>query len=168
MARLRALHHRIMSLVPITPDQRTHSEVARAADQALLTAVIDCLVVDSDDDVQALGWRNSTVLMRRLYKLLDESERLPLYPVDVCAQLGVTARTLHRVCAEHVGLSPRRFLWLRRMQLARQALIVANLGTATVTGIATDLGFWELGRFAGRYKWLFGESPSATLSRRHF
>jgi len=28
-----------------------------------------------------------------------------------------------------------------------------------------DHGFWELGRFAGRYRALFGEAPAASLRR---
>ena len=62
-------------------------------------------------------------------------------------------------------MGPIRYLWLRRMHLVRRALILANPATATVTGIAMDHGFWELGRFAGRYRVLFGEAPAASLRR---
>jgi AraC family ethanolamine operon transcriptional activator len=34
-----------------------------------------------------------------------------------------------------------------------------------VTSIASSLGFTELGRFAVRYRNLFGETPSQTLQR---
>jgi AraC-like DNA-binding protein len=32
-----------------------------------------------------------------------------------------------------------------------------------VTDIATELGFWELGRFSVKYRQIFGETPSTTL-----
>jgi AraC-like DNA-binding protein len=60
-------------------------------------------------------------------------------------------------------MSPHKYLWLRRMHLARRALAGADPAAAAVTGIALDHGFGELGRFAVQYRELFGESPSATL-----
>lgn len=166
IGRLRALHHRIMRLIPPANSDGAHPEVARAVEHALLAAVVDCLAADGCVISPRVGDRNGTAIMRRLYELLDASEGLPLHLMEVCARLGVSRRTLHAACAEHLGMGPHRFLWLRRMQLARQALIAADPRVSSVTRIATDLGFWELGRFSVHYKWLFDESPSATLGRR--
>jgi hypothetical protein len=44
-------------------------------------------------------------------------------------------------------------------------LLRMDPSNSTVTGIATDHGFWELGRLAVTYRALFGESPSETLRR---
>jgi AraC-like DNA-binding protein len=81
----------------------------------------------------------------------------------MCAKIGASDRTLRLHCMQHLGISPHRYLWLRRMNLARFALTSADPETRTVTDIATNYGFGELGRFAMAYRRLFGESPSATL-----
>jgi transcriptional regulator GlxA family with amidase domain len=61
-------------------------------------------------------------------------------------------------------MGPIRYLALRRMHLARRALLQADSST-TVTRVATDHGFWELGRFSVAYRALFDESPSESLRR---
>jgi AraC-like DNA-binding protein len=78
---------------------------------------------------------------------------------------GVSDRTLRICCQEHLGMGPIRYMWLRRMHLAHQALTRADRSTATVTEIATHFGFCELGRFSVEYRGLFGELPSASLRR---
>jgi AraC-like DNA-binding protein len=62
-------------------------------------------------------------------------------------------------------MGPIRYVCLRRMNIVRCALLRADPSRATVTQIATDHGFWELGRFSVTYRSLFGETPSETLRR---
>jgi AraC-like DNA-binding protein len=66
-------------------------------------------------------------------------------------------------CQTQLGISPTQYLLLRRMGMARQALREADPGVTRVTDVATEFGFLELGRFAVKYRQIFGETPSSTL-----
>ena len=113
---------------------------------------------------------SKTRLKEKLAKLEEEVKRLAaishraVYLHEVCTALNVSAQTLRRCCEEHLGMSPIYYLWLHRMNLARQDLQQRH-PQATVTAVAMNFGFWHLGRFAGEYRSLFGESPSETLRR---
>jgi AraC family ethanolamine operon transcriptional activator len=84
---------------------------------------------------------------------------------DLCTAACVTERTLQYAFRETFGLSPLGFLHLRRYHTTRRDLLAADGKTASVNEIAQRNGFYEMGRFAVRYKALFGESPSVTLNR---
>ena len=84
---------------------------------------------------------------------------------QLCELIGVRDRTLRSCCAEFLGVSPTRYVLLRRLKQARIALREADPATASVAEIARACGFTELGRFAGVYQSAFGETPSATLRR---
>ena len=86
--------------------------------------------------------------MAKFTECVEASVDQPLYMTDVCRSLGVSARALRVYCHEHLGMSPHRYLTLRRLHLARRALLRGDPAITRVTEVATSLGFWELGRFA--------------------
>ena len=52
-----------------------------------------------------------------------------------------------------------------RLESAQRALLAARSGITTVTDVAMDHGFFQLGRFSADYRRVFGELPSVTLGR---
>src|SRR6202035_4512659 len=104
-------------------------------------------------------------IMVRFEEVLAERLDRQLHVPELCALIGVSARTLRSRCAEFLGIRPSRYVLLRRLQAARMALRDADPATTSVAEIASGCGFTELGRFAGAYRTAFGESPSTTLRR---
>jgi len=78
---------------------------------------------------------------------------------------GISERALRNAFYRDYGLSPKQYELRERLRAAHDALCDVK-ASDTVTAIASDHGFYELGRFASRYKDVFGESPSATLRTR--
>ncbi|CAM4119378.1 AraC family transcriptional regulator [Roseateles saccharophilus] len=85
---------------------------------------------------------------------------------DIAAAAGVGVRALARGFERHFGVSPQRYLQQYRLDRVREELRAAVGSGTTVTAIAAQWGFWQLGSFAARYRERFGESPSQTLNRR--
>jgi AraC-like DNA-binding protein len=84
---------------------------------------------------------------------------------EVSRAVGVSERTLRNAFHQEHGLSPKQYELRERLNAARQALCDIT-ASDTVTDVASRHGFYELGRFASRYKHTFGESPSETLRAR--
>jgi AraC-like DNA-binding protein len=164
LSRLRSLHDAAVSLAKTAPDILAKPEVARAIEEALVEAMVLCLAAGRPDRVRNVQ-RQRAKVMRRFEEALTARPEEPLYIAELCAEVGASYWTLRASCREYLGMSPKRYLWLRRMQLVRRALCNADPGRTTVTEIATNFGFWELGRFSVAFRSLFDESPSAALRR---
>lgn len=102
-------------------------------------------------------------IVKRLDAFLREHLDEPIQIAQLCDVTGVSERSLRNACHAVCGTSPKRYLTRRRLEAVRLALEEAEPGHATVTRIATDFGFYELGRFAATYTSFFGERPSDTL-----
>jgi AraC-like DNA-binding protein len=164
-SRLRRLHEAAGHLAKTAPDILAKAEVARAIEEALLEAMILCLTEGHWGDVRNVH-RHRARVMRRLEEVVKTKPDKPLYMPQLCATVGASYTMLRDCCQDYLGMSPKRYLWLLRMHQTRRALRSADPEKTTVTEIATDYGFWELGRFAVDYRSLFGEAPSAALRRR--
>jgi methylphosphotriester-DNA--protein-cysteine methyltransferase len=164
VARLRRLHAQVNRLAETAPKVIENPRVAERVEAALSEAVLSALAegrVREDRSAQ----RHHSKIVEKLHDLGQQYFGEPLYLTEICKKLGVTARTLHNSCREQLGMSPVRYLLLRRLHLAHQALTVASRGETSVTEIAMRFGFFEFGRFAQFYRSVFGETPSATLAR---
>lgn len=164
MVRLVRLHAAIRGLAVASPETFARPEVRAALEHELVHALVSCLTDEVSTKVGS-GWRNHTAIIDRFEEVLAANCDRPLYLADICSAVGASERTLRASCEEWLGMGPIRYLWLRRMHLARRALLCADPHTATVTQVATEYGFWELGRFSVHYQGLFGESPSASLRK---
>jgi AraC-like DNA-binding protein len=164
LSRLLKLHEAAGHLANTAPDVLAKPEVGRAMEQGLVEAMVLCF--GSGDPVhERSAYRHHARVMRRFEQVLQANLEGPLYMTELCAAVGVSHSTLRTCCQEHLGMGPKRYLLLRRMHQARRALLRGGPESTTVTEIATNYGFWELGRFAVEYRSLFGESPSAALRR---
>jgi AraC-like DNA-binding protein len=162
-AHLQRLHSKACNLAETTPEIIAHPEAARALEQDLIHALVNCLMAEQAYKRRATKQHQD--IMIRLERALEaKCSSLPSMP-ELCAVIRVPERTLRSSCAEFLGLTPSRYIRLRRLQLVRAALSSAGPTTTSVAEIARRYHFTELGRFAGYYRMHFGESPSATLRR---
>ena len=105
-------------------------------------------------------------VVERAEAFLRSSLGEPIPIVRLSRLVGVSERSLRNAFYQVRGMSPKRCVVRERLNQARVALSQARTDRGTITHIATDFGFYELGRFAGSYRAEFGETPSQTLRNR--
>lgn len=102
-------------------------------------------------------------LVRDVERYVDERPLRAVHISEICSKLNVSRRALHRAFDDVLGVGPVAFFRRKRLHAAYTALSQACDDTPSVTNIAMEHGFTELGRFAQAYRSLFGETPSQTL-----
>jgi AraC family ethanolamine operon transcriptional activator len=146
------------------PEVLRHAAAVCSLEQDLLQHLVEACRLAS-----AASPQPDTPLRRRgldrALEFLRSADPASVTVPELCRIAGVSQRTLEYAFRESFQLTPSGFLRLQRFHAARRALAAACSSNAAVAGIAHQLGFFELGRFAAQYKRLFGELPSQTLAR---
>lgn len=164
VVRLRRLHAQACRLAETKPKILSHPEVARAIEQDLMHALVTCLISAKVDEERTAKRRYALVLIR-FEEVLAEHLGRPLSMPELCELIAVGERTLRSCCAAFLGISPTRYVLLRRLKEVRRALSDADSNMANVAELARRYGFNEPYRFNKVYRAAFGESPSSTLRR---
>jgi AraC-like DNA-binding protein len=163
--RLLRLHSKACRFAETKHKLIANPEVARALEQELLHALVNCLTADDANDHLETRQHHADIMVR-FEDALTTHRRPQLNMPALCSAIGVPERTLRVCCTEFLGMSPTRYLLLRRLNMARSALQRADPETAGVAEIARTYQFREPGRFAVTYRTIFGEKPSSTLRRK--
>ncbi|MBV8229648.1 MAG: helix-turn-helix transcriptional regulator [Planctomycetaceae bacterium] len=136
MAKLQRLHAAAGRLAEDAPEIIAHPEASRGLEQALIETMVDCLSERPADEDRAAQRRHS-LIMRRFRRAVEENPDRALYIPELAAAIGVSLSTLRTCCHEQLGISPKRYLMLRRMHFALRGLREIALAMTTVTEIAT-------------------------------
>jgi AraC-like DNA-binding protein len=161
VARFQRLHAQACRLALAKPDVASHPEVMRSLEQDLVHGLVGCIAAARSRDAER-GLRHAEAMARFEEVLATRSDR-PLSMPELSAAVGVPERTLRMVSVDFLGMSPLAYARLRRLNLARRALLRGGASSVSVAGVARTYGFSELGRFAAAYRAVFAEPPSATL-----
>ena len=105
------------------------------------------------------------VHVKRVERYIHEHATEKVTINDLTEVAGVSARALFAGFKSFRNTSPMKYLQQVRMDKVRKDLMEA-VPSDTVTEIALNWGFSQLGRFSVDYKKRFGESPSETLQAR--
>jgi transcriptional regulator GlxA family with amidase domain len=90
----------------------------------------------------------------------------PLSVDRIATAVSTSHRTLHRAFRLVLEETPHSYVTKLRLHRIRHELVSEAEAACTVAFLANRCGIDELGRFANRYRNLFGELPSETRSRQ--
>lgn len=102
------------------------------------------------------AWAGTSATVRRALRLIQEGALDTGSVEQLATRLGVGARHLHRLFAQHVGASPIVVAQTRRLHFAKRLLDETDL---PMTSIALASGFGSLRRFNAAFQTTYRRAP---------
>ena len=141
------------------------SSIASELQNTLLTMLVYILNSDGDSNTKRLAECARPPYIKRVEKYIEQHLHDSLSISDIVEATNVNARTLFHAFKRYHGITPMAYMKMKRLNNAHKILLAAEPDSTTVTEVATDWGFYHLGRFSADYKSVFKELPSETLRR---
>src|SRR5262245_52264374 len=150
----------LQSLVARLSDTTLNAEAAEFWKRAIIEAMSANIIGGMSSERNG-PLPSALKIVRQVEEYLDAAGPAPVHISQICSSMHVSRRTLHRAFHEALGVGPIAFLRHRRLCAVHTALR-APAHIRTISDVAMQFGFQNLGRFAGYYHQLFGEYPSET------
>ncbi len=121
---------------------------------------------DEDTNVRRPSLRNRMALLRQFeHKVRERIDTVVRIP-ELCTELGVSDRVLEYLVKEDIGMTPKQYVNVLRLNAVRRELLLTNIEHGSILKVARRHGVRHLGRFASQYRQQFDELPSWTLRVR--
>lgn len=117
--------------------------------------------IEHADNTVKLSYKDSSLIALNIRDYLHEHLTESLQMKQLCILTGKSVRTVERVFKQFFNLSVQEYHTYHRFLLVRQTLLHDK--HIPISNIAFRYGFFHLGRFAAKYKEVFGELPSQTF-----
>ena len=148
------------------PEFEAHPAIAQDIRRELLQLAVESLrTLDLLEPSEDHRVNNSQAVMNEAESWLRKTQGDAINLENLREHLDLSRRQLYRVFETNMGVPPAQFLKNYRLSQVRRALSDATSPTVSVTNVAMNWGFWDLGHFARDYRAMFRELPSATLTR---
>ena len=134
----------------------------KSYDHMLLTALLSLPHNQRKKIYENRRYQVAPGLVRRAEEYMRAHLKEAISIIDLLRICGCSRSVLFAAFRNARGYTPMEFLTEQRLQSAREKLLTPHL-QASVSSIALDFGFINLGRFSQIYRKRFGERPSDTL-----
>jgi AraC family ethanolamine operon transcriptional activator len=132
-----------------------------ALEQELVVAALEVITSHIGSATNELRC-NRSELISRGHDYLHAHLAEPVGLIDLCEELGVSARTLQYAFRDRFGIGPIEYLRMLRLHAVRADLKTAREQGLSVREVAHRWGYHHLGNFAADYNRHFGVLPSKT------
>jgi AraC-like DNA-binding protein len=111
----------------------------------------------------SLGKERDALIPASLTMLREREGQLPI--PELARELAISQRQLERLYQRQVGMSPKQYSQLLRVETARLAL--KQMNEQATTSLAAELGYYDQSHFIREFRAVIGMTPYAYMKRNH-